>query len=338
MTKVNRPPGLCSGSARCGHPAAKAALAGSIWSFDALEPGAGWGEVLRVGTRQHATIHRLQILAAGPSNKVIRRRTGEGELTPLFSDVFAVNLLERDPLTAAVAALLHFRGDAVLSHLIAGYIFRILEELPKEIDVTLLGRSATPQTGVRVHRVISFPPADLTRRDGLPVTSIERTLIDLAACLTPIELESALAIALRRRLTTRVRILAAIERAPNRAGVSVLRSLLARDETLADTRSRYERKLLSMIRQAGLPAPDTNVMFEGYLADLLWRELRVVGEMDGFGVHGTRRQFEVDRARGARLTAANCRLVRVTRRHIDETPYQVVGWFAAAIALAQAHA
>jgi very-short-patch-repair endonuclease len=111
-----------------------------------------------------------------------------------------------------------------------------------------------------------------------------------------------------------------------RRGRRALRAALEHEP--APTRSEAERRLLALIRAARLPRPETNVVVSGYEVDLLWREQRVIVEVDGFAFHSTRQAFERDRARDAALQAAGYRVIRVTWRQIVDEPHALVAQLA----------
>jgi very-short-patch-repair endonuclease len=90
-----------------------------------------------------------------------------------------------------------------------------------------------------------------------------------------------------------------------------------RDEGPQRTRSEAERKLLKIIRDAGLPRPETNTRVAGYEVDFLWRDERLVVELDGWQFHGHRLAFERDREKQQALVAAGLRVSRVTWRQLD---------------------
>ena len=164
--------------------------------------------------------------------------------------------------------------------------------LGEEVVVTLIGRQRHTRRGLTVHRVPDLGRRDMRRRHGLPVTSPARTLVDLAAELTRLELENAYAEARRRGLARDSEIRDALGRAPaNKAGVGRLRELVAAAVHGVDpslTRSHAERRLLALIRAAELPAPAANATVAGHMVDLLWAEQRLIVEFDGFGTHGSR--------------------------------------------------
>ena len=102
------------------------------------------------------------------------------------------------------------------------------------------------------------------------------------------------------------------------------------------TRSEAEAKLLALVRSAGLPRPETNVVSSQYEVDFLWRSERVVVEVDGYAFHSSRRAFEADRRRDAELAARGYTVIRVTWRQLVGEPHAVVARIAAALALAGA--
>lgn len=312
------------------HLTSKPRLAGTVCSFEHAR-ATGDAEVARIAGLQHECIHRIQLVAAGIGRGGIVRRLASQQIHTLHRDVYGLGRPSRDRFTLAMAAVLRFKGDALLSDGFAAAVWGFTDEEPDLVEVTLVGRSCHPLPGVRVHRVATLDRDDTAWRRDLPVTSPARTLVDLAGALDVIELESALAICRARKLATDREILAAIERAPHKAGVGTLRRLLE-SGGLSETRSRYERRLLKLIRDAGLPRPVVNVKVEGHMVDLFWPEQRLVVEFDGFKFHGDRRAFETDRLRDQRLVAAGYRVIRITARQLDHDSYAVIARLAAALA------
>jgi very-short-patch-repair endonuclease len=108
-------------------------------------------------------------------------------------------------------------------------------------------------------------------------------------------------------------------------------ALLSRDTAPAFTRSEAERRLLSLVRAAALPAPDHNLRIAGHERDLVWFEQGLVVETDGWEHHRSRAAFESDRARDAALLAHGLRTMRVTWRQLTEAPEAVVARLAQAL-------
>jgi very-short-patch-repair endonuclease len=230
-----------------------------------------------------------------------------------------------------MAAILLFRGDALASSQVAGTIWGMLDEAPCQPELTVVARSNHSIAGLTVHRASRLHPDDISWRRDMPVTSPARTLVDLAGCLDVVELENALAVCREGRLANDRQILAAIDRAPRHAGRGTLRRLLTAGG-LSETRSRYERRLLKLIREAGLLRPLTNKILCGHRVDMVWHEQRLVVEFDGFRFHGDRAAFERDRRRDQTLVAAGYRVIRITARQLDQEPFAVIARLAAALA------
>jgi very-short-patch-repair endonuclease len=195
--------------------------------------------------------------------------------------------------------------------------------------VTVIDGRARHQRGIRVHRVQTLDAIDVTRREGIPVTSPARTLLDLAGMLHPRDLARAIEEAEVRRLVTRRQLTDILT--CRRPGVAALREALRRYDEPAMTRSEAEHRMLDLIRAARLPRPRTNAILGRHEVDFLWPAERLVVEVDGFVFHSTRRAFERDRARDAELQRSGHRVVRFTWRQIAHEPEAVVATVTAAL-------
>jgi very-short-patch-repair endonuclease len=293
--------------------------------------GRGDAEVMRIAERQRGNVHRDQLLATGLGRRAIARRVGSRWLHPIWRDVYLVGRPRAERFGLAHAALLHLRTDALLCDATAAAAWDALEEEPPVVHVMLLRRNANHRPRLRLHRVTTLHPEDVATRHGLPVTSPARTILDRAGSVTPLVLENDIAEMTHRHGLTTKQIRAAIDRAPHASGVAILREILDRVERPARTRSEYERKLLALIRAAGLPAPRANHALLGYTVDFLWPQHRVIVEFDGYQFHRARAAFERDRERDARHTAAGYRVIRLTARMLDERPYEVIALLATAL-------
>jgi very-short-patch-repair endonuclease len=275
-------------------------------------------------------VHRDQLLAAGVGRGAISYRLKTGQLTSVYRDVYLIGHPPLRALQLAVAAVLHFRGTAVVSHVTAAALWGVVDPEAMPAEVTVVGREVHTRESLVVHRVSSLDPADVRRRHGIPVTAPPRTLVDLAACESQLVLENALAECRRRGLAREGEVRAALKRAGPRKGVGRLRALLDAGQA-ALTRSKAERLLLGLIRAAELPEPLANASVCGHMVDLLWPEQRLVVEFDGWDTHGRRDSFESDRRRDQRLAAAGYRVIRITWRQLEHEPYAVIARLAAAL-------
>ena len=270
-----------------------------------------------MAARQRGLVTREQLLDAGLTPDAIDGRLHSGRLHSVHRGVYAVGHPALAPLAAEQAALLACGPGSVLSHLTAAVLWELLPAAGPAIHVTVTGgRMPRPPAGVRLHRAAVLEPA---RREGLPVTTPVRTLLDLAATATAPQLARALNDAQVRRLISIDELLAA---AAGRRGAHALRTAL--EDHHGYTRSRAERQLLALVKRAGLPRPRTNVRVEGFEVDAHWPEARLVVEVDAYGTHGTRTAFERDRLRDARLQSAGFRVLRITWSQLTQRPEAVV--------------
>jgi very-short-patch-repair endonuclease len=229
------------------------------------------------------------------------------------------------PHTAPMAAVL--ATDGIVTHYPAAVLWELRPPREGAIDV-IAPRKLRGRPGITVHRA-SLHPADITQRHGIPTTSAARTLLDLAAS-EPLEAERALNEARIARLVSDPSLNEQFSRYPRHRGTAALRKAIETEPRL--TRSEAERRAVDLIRRAGLPAPEVNQRVEGYEVDLVWREQRLVVEIDGYAFHSTRRSFERDRRRDQALVAAGWRVVRVTWRQLTERPEAIAVMLATALA------
>jgi very-short-patch-repair endonuclease len=221
------------------------------------------------------------------------------------------------------AALLAVNGSA-LSFASAGAGWDLCEDGGRRVHVTVIGRGGRRERpGLVIHRC-RLTDDEIVRRDGLVLTSPERTLLDLAGTLSVTALEQCLVRAVALRRFDRRALDGLIERSPHRAGVPSLRQLLTEwDGRSAPARSALEEQFLDLCRRAGLPHPEVNTRIEGFEVDFAWPAQRLIVEVDGYAFHGGPAAFERDRARDAALLLAGWRVLRFTWRQVTREPERV---------------
>jgi hypothetical protein len=172
--------------------------------------------------------------------------------------------------------------------------------------------------------VASLYEDERTVHDGIPVTAVARTLLDLAAVARRRTVERAVEEAERRRLFDLGAVDVLLQRHARRRGVPLLSAVIAayRDDHLR-TRQELERRFLGLCDESGLPRPEVNTMVGRYEVDFHWAEKRLIVECDGWSTHATRAAFERDRERDAWLTVKGYRVVRFTWRRVVSEPHQV---------------
>jgi very-short-patch-repair endonuclease len=276
----------------------------------------------RLARRQHGVVGREQLLGLGMGRRAIVRRLDQGRLHELHRGVYVVGVRRISPRGRWMAAVLACGEEALLSHRSAGRLWGLLAPAGEWVDVTCPGRRVR-RDGIVSHRA-SVPGDERETVDGIPVTSVFRTVFDLAAALDRRGLERALHEAEVRGLTDRVSLPVLLERYPGRRGARKLRALLDSGEPVAITRNDFEEAFLALIDAYVLPRPRMNadLALRGrfFEIDALWERERVALELDSRGVHGTKKRFETDRRRDRVLVAEGWRTMRVTWRQLREEP------------------
>lgn len=194
---------------------------------------------------------------------------------------------------------------AALSHRSAAELWRLLPAREGSVDVSVPGDGGkSKRRGIRLHRSLTLLPADVTLREGIPVTSPARTIADLRS-------------AVRRRATGALSE-AELRRAIRQANVL---GLPVDEETRrVRTRSDLEEEFLSLCERHGLPEPQVNVRVGRHLVDFLWPERMLIVETDGYRYHWGRAAFEDDRQRDLDLRRLGYDVVRIADRQLNDEP------------------
>ena len=221
-----------------------------------------------------------------------------------------------------MAAVLAYGPGTVLSHLAGGAHWQLVWDRGV-IEVTC-SRALRARSGIRVHKA-RLPADEITTHQGIPVTTVPRTLLDLAAVLPARQLERAINEAEVLRLWDELSLDRLLARYPRRRGNRAIRAALhQRRRGATVTRSELEEMFLRLIDAVGIPRPEVNALVEGFEVDAVWRDARLVVELDGRDTHGSTEAFERDRVRDRRLHVAGWRPVRITYRQLRDTPGEVV--------------
>jgi very-short-patch-repair endonuclease len=295
----------------------------------------GWPDraIAAIATAQLGLITREQLVDLGLGRGAIEDGLERGRLTSIHRGVYAVAHLALSPLATQLAAVLACGEAAFLSHHSAAAVWGFEPSPEGEAEVTMVGRDAARRrAGIRVHRVAAVDRRDVRRHHNVPITSPARTLLDIAPDLSDRELERAFDDGLVRRMFTRQAAITLLARSPHRpAGARLAKLARVRDRASTVTRSDAEECFLALVRKARLPEPAVNVRVGRYIADFLWREQRLIVEVDGYAFHSSRRSFERDHERDLVLKAAGFDVLRFTRRQIVEEPELVIARLAQAL-------
>jgi very-short-patch-repair endonuclease/predicted transcriptional regulator of viral defense system len=274
---------------------------------------------------QHTVVSLNQLKAVGLTASAVRKRASSGRLHRLHRGVYAVGHGRLGRKGHWLAAVLTYGPSAVLSHRSAAALWNLRRDNRAKTDISLPSRSARSRPGIDAHASVTLTQADCTTQDGIPCTTLPRTLLDLGEVLDHRGLERAIEQAEVLRLFDLRAVEDVLERANGRRGASVLRSVLADLQEPALTDTELEERFLALCRAASLPSPEVNEWLDiddlpAVKADFLWRRQRLVIETDGWESHGTRQAFERDRRRDERLKLAGYDLLRFTRRRIVADP------------------
>ena len=207
-----------------------------------------------------------------------------------------------------MAAVLSCGPEASLSHNAAAAVWDLVPWPTGAVHVTAPSKHAS-RPGLVVHRA----RVDGVVRDGFPVTTVARTLVDLASLLSLQRLEIALERAERLRLLDVDEVARKVR---GRRGARKLRTVLSTLTTPEPTRSDFERLFRDICKRHNLPLPVQNVSVAGEDVDAYWRESNLVVELDSWEFHKTRRAFERDRHKAAALERAGICVLRFTWRQL----------------------
>jgi very-short-patch-repair endonuclease len=253
-----------------------------------------------------------QLLALGISRGAIEGRVKRKRLLRLHRGVYAVGHTALTPDGRLIAAVFACGTGALLSHRSAGAKHGLVWWSPYRIDVVVPEKRGR-RPGIELHRSRSLTAADRTLADAVPVTTVARTLVDLADVLS----ERSLARAVRRAEELRVFDLRGLDevqaRVPGRTGRHRLERVLAAYRSEPHfLRSEAERRLKRLCSEHGLPQPRFNTSVAGYEVDVYWPEARLALEFDGAETHLTRHAFHADRRRDRALAVEGVQTLRVT--------------------------
>jgi very-short-patch-repair endonuclease len=272
-------------------------------------------QLARIATRQHGVVTRGQLLDAGLSRENIRSRVRNGALLREHRGVYRVGHRAPNLEALYLAAVLACGKDARLSGLAAAHLYELHKGRIPAPEVIAPTKRRIP--GVRTHRarVADF---DTAVWRGIRVTTVARTLVDLAAILAEDALARACHEAGIRFRTTPTEVEDVLGRRPSSPGARKLRRVLHGDVRV--TLSVLERRFLDVLEDAGLPLPQTNTVAGGRRVDCRWAAARLTVELDGYRFHSSRHAWEQDREREREARARGDEFRRFTYGDVTESP------------------
>jgi len=264
-----------------------------------------------------------QLIPLGVGRRTIESWLRRGRLHRKFRGVYA---LGHEAITAKgriMGPLLACGPGAVLSHRSAADWWEIAATSRVPVDVTVTGRSRAGQPGLDLHQVRSLDPRDVSEHEGVPITTVARTLLDYAEVVPPRRLKAAVEEADRRHLFDGNAVHELLARSPGRRGLKPLRLLLADFAYAELSRSEFEALFFDTCKNHGLPRPVINAIVHGFEVDAHWPGTNLIVELDSRQFHLNPKAFEADRERDVLLTLAGYCVVRVTWRQLTREPAKV---------------
>lgn len=273
---------------------------------------------------QHGVVSVGQLKTdLGWSRSAISRAVADGVLHRLHRGVYASGHTDVSDRGLCLAAVLTAGDGALLSHYSAAWLWGLRRGTPFPVHVvTPVARAQ--RDGFVLHRASHLHAEDRAEVGPVPVTSVARTLLDMAALLRPDPLRRMLQRAEELRLFDLRQVEAVLARNRGHSGRAPLQHAIDLYRPPRFTRSGLERDFLSAVERAGLPDPVTGWVELSYELDVYWPDHQFVVELDVFETHGTRESFESDRLRREDLKLAGIESIRVTGRRFEREPRQVV--------------
>jgi hypothetical protein len=263
-----------------------------------------------------------QLDALGYTKSSVAKAAKAGRLHRVHRGVYVVGYRRLTWEGRCMAAVLA-SYPSVASHFSAAWLWGLLASRPESVHVTC----RSPRSGKRpfvVHHA-GLAPVDLARRDEIPVTSLSRTILDVAVTSRLRTVRRHIKLADDLKLFDLREMEDLLARSKGHRGQAKVRAALELyDERPVFTRSGLERRFLEVVREAGLPEPSMNYFVAGFEIDAWWEDARFGVELDVYATHGSRLSFEEDRERDDALLLAGIETTRVTGPRLEREPGAVV--------------
>lgn len=272
--------------------------------------------------RQHGIVARRQLLALGFNSREIEHRIGRGRLHVVMRGVYAVGWPELTERRRWMAAVLACGEGAALSHQSAAALWGIGKERRGRLDISVRRRSELERPGLRVRARAKLDVARIVVKDGIPVTEVVQTLVDLATELPPRRVERAINEADKHDLIDPETLRSRLGSYKGEPGVKPLRTLLDK-RTFRLSDSDLEILFRPISAEAGLPFPLSKQIVNGWKVDFFWPDLGLVVETDGLRYHRTASTQTRDARRDRAHALVGMTPLRFTHYEVKYEPTQV---------------
>jgi very-short-patch-repair endonuclease len=268
--------------------------------------------VARIAAQQKTLVTTEQLARCGLGKDAVAYRVASGRLREVFQSVYSLSPGELPALALELGALFACGKGSLISHRSAAFVWGMHKAPPEKVEVSVVRRSCWRRDGVVVHRIKAIDRRDLRRHEDLWVSSPARAVLEVAAVGTRDELIEVIDQGLALRRFTPGDLKGVLNRHRGRRGAARLSDLMGDETAMAISRSKAEKALLRLIRDARLPRPETNVKFGRFEADFVWHEQKLIVELDSPTFHGAPGAFQRDREKdlvfrddGLRFTRAD---------------------------------
>ena len=280
------------------------------------------GELAELATRQHGVVSTRQLARLGYGRNSVAKAAKVGRLHRVHRGVYVVGYRRLSWHGRCMAAVLA-SYPSVASYWSAAWLWGLLQSRPGTLHVTCPGPRRAKRS-FEAHQV-DLPAVDRGVRDGIPVTSLARTILDLAADSRPKTVARFIERADDGKVFDLREMRALLDRSKGHRGWSTVRAALdAYRPERKFTRSGLERRFLELVREAGLPEPAMNCFVAGHELDAYWEAERFAVELDVYETHGSRLDFEDNRVRDDEVLLAGIVTTRVTGPRLDREAGAVV--------------
>jgi hypothetical protein len=246
--------------------------------------------------------------------KQIEHRIRAGTLSPQYRGVYRVGHSAPSVLARYMAAVKACGPGALLCGLAAAYLHGLIKGPPPPPEV--MTKTERRVKGLETHYTRHMDDATTAR--GIPVTTVPRTLVDIARDLDEDQLARACHEAGVKHRTTPAHVAAVLQRRPSAPGAATLRAIMTGDTKV--TLSKLERGFLKRLAAEGLPLPETNKVATGRRVDCRWPDHQLTVELDGFRFHNSRYAWEQDYRRQREARAREDEFRRYTYSDVFDDP------------------
>lgn len=273
-----------------------------------------------LGGSAYGVVSRAELRAAGITESQIKTQLRQGSLFRVHRGVYSVGYRTVSLEARYLAAVKAVGNEAVLAGRAAAELFGLLRGGRPVPEVITKGQRRPH--GVVVHRASWIRPAEATRWRSIPITTVQRTLVDLAAVIEEAALARAVHEAQVRHQTTPDKIEQVLGRRHNWPGARKLKRVIWGEVPVS--LSKLESGFVDRVRRAGLPPPETNRLVGGRYVDCRWPEHHLTAELDSYHYHQSRHAWEQDREREREARARGDEFRRYTWRDVAEEPEQML--------------